>query len=320
MDKPSECNVLSEILNETPACQETCSSMDTPSYMYDSAPKGCLLAHVILTLIEMQRVSYCFKIPLYNLFMFGAVRRNLELSEDHFWGILSTSSFLHDVGKLVDEYVDRSASRQSYIAHHQISAIIARKVLEKISDDSTALKIAYAILFHHEAFDWRVVKGSLLLFSYLQKAFSTTQRITYTVSPNRLDRFKQNICGIIYQISQRHMITQLQHQILIRALTYMVQELITSQRMALYMDQELSVTKVQDPSYLTPALSSYRLLYLADNRAASARDQYWLKLIQQVDWCRLEDIARQISHFLTQRYYYIGLSAIPKINSVSSIL
>ncbi|MEM2341864.1 MAG: hypothetical protein QXX94_04835 [Candidatus Bathyarchaeia archaeon] len=228
---------------------------------------------------------------------------------DYCWSILLASSILHDVGKLVDEYI----ARRNYILHHQISAIIGKKALERITNNSTALKISYAILFHHEALDWKVVYKSLLSFSYLQRALSSTGKIIYTVNQNRLNEFKQNLYRILDQISQKHIITQFQHRILTETSNYAVQELENNQRFALNITRELNAAKIRDLKYLTPALALYRLLYLSDNRAASARDQYWLRLIQQVDWGQLDNVAWQISNFLAKKYYYIGLSSIPDL-------
>lgn len=202
-------------------------------------------------------------------------------------------------------------SRRNYISHHQISAIAAKKSVEKIADASTALRIAYAVLFHHEALDWRVVHKSLLLFSYLQRALFSTGRIVYTVSQSRLDGFKQNLCKILDQISQKNIITEDQRRILAETSVHAVRELKENQRLAFDLSRELGAARIRNLKYLTPALALYRLLFLSDNRAASARDQYWLKLIQQVDWRSLENVAWQISRTLTGRYYYIGLTSIP---------
>ncbi|MEM2045122.1 MAG: hypothetical protein QXO20_02960 [Candidatus Bathyarchaeia archaeon] len=220
-----------------------------------------------------------------------------------------TSSILHDVGKLVNEYV----TSRSYILHHQISAIIGKRALESITDDSTALRISYAILFHHEAIDWKAVYKSLLLFSYLQRALSPTGKIIYTVNQNRLNEFKQNLYRILDQIYQKKIITQFQHRILTETSNYAMQELKNNQGFALDVSRELNAAKIRDLKYLMPALALYRLLYLSDNRAASARDQYWLRLIQQVNWEQLDNVAWQISSFLSKKYYYIGLSSIPDL-------
>jgi uncharacterized protein YajQ (UPF0234 family) len=51
---------------------------------------------------------------------------------------------------------------------------------------------------------------------------------------------------------------------------------------------------------------------LTDNRAASARSEYWFKIVQQANWNELEKVVQQIQKHLKQRYYYIALSAIPE--------
>ncbi|MEM1582292.1 MAG: HD domain-containing protein [Candidatus Bathyarchaeia archaeon] len=309
MDEIPECHVLSGILNETPECQGICSAAECPSYIDNLTPKGCLIAHTTLTLIEMQRISHCFKASIRNLFLFTTMQKDFRQSDD-MWSILLASSLLHDVGKLAEEYVFRS-TRQFHITHHQVSAIIARRVLEKFSNKHIALVLAYAILFHHEAIDWKAIEQSLFLFSYLQRVFSPIQRVTYHVNPTRLEKFRKNLHRIIEQSYRKNIISQMQYQVLTWTLESIVQELISNQKSALYVSQDLEVTRTQDPRYLTPALAIYRLLYLADNRAASARSQYWLESLQKVDWHRLEDVAQQIHNLLARRYHYIGFSTIP---------
>jgi len=323
-----ECKTLLEILGETPACHDTCSAAYTPSYRDDSIFKGCLIAHVALTLIEMQRMAFCFKVPLYKIFTASRVEKDIKQTEDDFWDILLTTSFLHDVGKLTDQYVsyiyvsetynlykkpmDRHITAEKRVKHHQISAIIARKTLRKIFDDHIALKTAYAILFHHEAIDWKTVEQSVLLSSYLQVALSPLSRFSYNISCDRLSSFKRNLCKILDQIRQKNIITRLQCSFLIKTLNCTVYELMHNQGVTLNADQDLNAEKIREPKYIMPSLALYRFIYLADNRAASARSEYWSRLVQQMDWNELDDIAQQIQKCLTRRYYYIGLAAIPK--------
>jgi hypothetical protein len=105
---------------------------------------------------------------------------------------------------------------------------------------------------------------------------------------------------------------QLQHSFLIKTLNYTINELINNQGIALRLDRELDVEKIKEPKYIMPALALYRFIYLTDNRAASARSEYWFKLIKQINWSELDNTAQQIQYYLTRRYYYIGLSAIPE--------
>jgi len=308
MERPLECKTLLEILGEIPACHDTCSATYTPSYKDDSILKGCLIAHVTLTLIEMQRIASCFKAPLHKMFIANKVEKNIKQTKDDVWNIILSTSFLHDVGKLADQYINTA---EKHVRHHRISAIIARKTLREIFDDFIAIKVAYAILFHHEAIDWKTVEQSTLFSSYLQAALHPLSRVSYTVSHNRLSLFERNLCEILDQIQRKNIITQLQYSFLVKTLNYAIQELINNQGVNLKADQELNVEKVQEPKYIAPALAIYRFIYLIDNRAASARSEYWFKLVQQVNWNELESVAYYIQKYLTRRYYYIGLSAIP---------
>lgn len=318
MDKPLECITLSKILDMPPLCIENCSVMETPSYVDNSIPKGCLIAHLTLTLIEAQRISSYFRTPLYNLFAHYSMQStkncfniNVNINVDYCWEVILASSLLHDLGKLVDQYVARQVAEQSRVLHHQVSAVIAKKTLESIVNESIALGVSYAILFHHEAIDWAAVEKSPLHFSYIQKALSPTRNITYSLSESRLSKFKQNICSTLNQLLDKHLLTRSQHKALILMLNCAIQKLMDNQKTLINLARELSVAKIKDPRYLTPALALYRLLYLADNRAASARERYWLELIQEVDWKRIEDVAWQVISRLARRYRYIGLSSIP---------
>jgi len=285
--------------------------VEIPSYLDNNIPRGCLIAHLALTLIEMQRISSYFRIPLYNLFTQYSVEDYSKINVDSCWKFLLTSSFLHDIGKLTDQYINRYATGQDRILHHQVSAVIAKKTLENIVSEPMALGIAYGILFHHEAMDWIAVEKSLLYFSYIQRTLSPTRNIIYNLSERRLNKFKENVRNIFDQCFDEHLLTESQHQTLTLMLARAAQKLIDNREISINVTRELSVAKMENPKYLTPALALYRLLYLTDNRAASARELYWLELIQGVDWKRIEDIARQITNKLAKRYRYIGLSSIP---------
>jgi hypothetical protein len=172
--------------------------------------------------------------------------------------------------------------------------------------------MAYAVLFHHEAIDWKTIEQSVLLSSYLHAALSPLLRVSYTIAHDRLSLFEQNLRKILNQMRTKNIITQLQCSFLIKTLDCAIGELKDNQGAYLRMDRELDVEKIREPKYITPALALYRFIYLTDNRAASARSEYWFKVIQQIKWSELEKVAQQIQSHLTRKYYYIGLSAIPE--------
>jgi hypothetical protein len=329
MERPLECKTLLEILGENLNCYNTCSAIHTPSYKDDSTLKGCLVAHVALTLIEMQRITSYFKRSLYRIFTVSRIEKNIKQTEDGFWDSLLSISFLHDIGKLIDQYVictysskvcnlyeksiDRCISTKKYVKHHQVSAVITRRTLRKVLlDDDVALKMAYAILFHHEAVDWKTIEQSILLSSYLHEALSPLSQFSYTTAYDRLFLFEQNLRKVLNQLQIKNIITQSQCSFLVKILNCAISELKDNQGVNLRMDQELDTEKIREPKYITPALALYRFIYLTDNRAASARSEYWFKIVQQVNWNELEEVAQQIQKRLKQRYYYIALSAIPE--------
>ncbi len=313
MNVSPECTALAEILKISPSCLRSCSATETPSYVDDSTPKGCLIAHTTLTIIEAQLVSSHFKTPLFKIFTHFHPSKETRSTEDDLWSELLTAFLLHDLGKLTTEYLERTSTAKPPMRHHQVSAVIAKKALEKMLDSYNALEVAYAVLFHHEALDWKAVENSIFLFSYLSKAMSSSRTpILFNVDAKRLTSFEKNLQQLLHQLHNQQILTKHQLQTLSQALAYSMEEMLSNQKTVMYPGEILEARKTRDPRYTAPALALYRLLYLADNRAASARKHYWLHALKQVNWNQPENTAKQLLQALTRRRYYIGLSAIPE--------
>ena len=67
--------------------------------------------------------------------------------------------------------------------------------------------------------------------------------------------------------------------------------------------------------YQGPAMIAYRIIYIADNRAASARERYWLDRISECRWNTLDSIAIEIKKMLPKRHHMIALSSLPREHS-----
>ncbi|MCX8171964.1 MAG: hypothetical protein N3E47_08445, partial [Candidatus Bathyarchaeota archaeon] len=127
MGSPQECSTLLRIIGEALKCEARCSAAETPSHVDKDdegglIPRGCLIAHLSLTLIEMQRVSPYFRASLHNLSAFYSVGGSPSIDAGSYWDLLLTSSILHDIGKLADEYTAMGAVKGDGARHHQISA------------------------------------------------------------------------------------------------------------------------------------------------------------------------------------------------------
>jgi len=320
MERVYECKVLNNILRNSLHCQLTCSAKSIiPSFRGKSlSPKGCLIAHTILALIETQKVVDYFKTSLYRVIELNKPKGLPNISPDELWNIGLAVPLLHDIGKLTDQYVERSNRGYVYFRHHQLSAIIAYKALSEILhdyNDYIATVAAYAILFHHEALDWRSLESDIFIFNYLTEVFTSTKIIQYTINDDRLKIFNHNLNWMLKQLCKEGILIIDQYNFLFKVLAKALQKLSDNRQTPLRVGRVLNVGKAKKTNVSTPAFFLYRLLYLVDNRAASARSQYWLDLLQKIDWDDMERVADQVYYALTQKCYYIGLSAIPEITS-----
>ncbi|RJX15607.1 hypothetical protein CW703_05270 [Candidatus Bathyarchaeota archaeon] len=307
-DIPSECKVLIENFRLKPPCIERCQAKEIPSVVErvngELKVNGCLTAHTILTLLEAQRLTQVFKKQ--NKKVLEDVS---ELSNKDFWLIPVSILLLHDVGKLADDYVERRGFK-----HWQVSALTYAKALKDFLGDKLALIGSYAILLHHEAMDWRRLEKTPH-FTYLDEAFSL---IYYTVSSNRLKIFKSNINPLLKQLANLNIITNSQHNMLKQILEQSLNVLAENYMKNIDLGSELEKYKFSENiRYLVPSLFLYRIVYLADNRAASARERFWENLIKNINWNNSEEVAEQIVHVLSRQRQtrYVGLSAIPDLTN-----
>jgi len=307
MERVNECEVLTRVLRRPLPCRCTAPKI-TPSFIDDESPRGCLIAHTALTLIEVQRVANYFKKPLHRVVKLNKSEESPDMSPDELWNIVLASSLLHDIGKLADQYIERSKV-PTRLEHHKLSAIKAYGALSEIFHEYIATVAALAILYHHEALNWRSLESKILAFSYLQETFTLMKSICYTINKGRLEAFRDNLSEVLKLLHEGGAIEEGRYELLLRALERALQGL--SDNRPQKVGEVISVSNAKSTNFIVPAFFLYRLLYLADNRAASARSRYWLDSLKRVGWRDVEVIAEQIHRALTQRRYYIGLSAIP---------
>jgi len=314
MGEVPECHVLRSILGRAVPCRERCSTLRIASYFEkrkDSfIPRGCLLAHSMLSIVEAQRVRAVFQIPLHRIFKANEVKGFSAPPSEEIWRAVLSAILVHDLGKLTKDYQERRNVR-----HHHVSAIIARKALEDVFGEFMSLVLAYAIILHHEAIDWRSMEKSFLTRSYIREVFSPSRSITYDVQDIPLEDFEHAAADIMGELTNMGLLGEADHEVLLTVQNAALSELRRNTRNVLRISDELRVAKLPDKRYQVPSIAVYRLIYLADNRAASARERYWYNILSEVDWNKLDTVSEEIRKRLSGKPYYIGLSSIPPIES-----
>jgi len=306
----NECGYLSNILGDVLDCVHYCIFKDTPSY-FDKYGKasGCLVAHLNLSLLEVISVENFFKTPIYNTI--SSFHKDIanEYDEDKLWLAIILTIYIHDIGKLTNEY--RCKERGIPVPHHYVSAITAKDVFNVISNnEKLSCMLSLSVLFHHEALDWKRVERGFLEYSLYDLLFDPYKKIQYSIDENVLCQFKKNCQKLLYQIKGRDLISQHQYNYIKSSLEYSIEILIKNSGKRLNLGEKLCKSKARRVEFIAPALAIYRLLYMVDNRAASARTTYWRTKISNIDWNKLKDISEKLVNELSKTNYYIALSAI----------
>ena len=265
-----------------------------------------MIAHSVLSVIEAQRMRNVFQISLHRVFKANEIRGFTTPSVEKLWQAILSATLIHDLGKLTKNYQEGRSIR-----HHYISAIVARRALRNILGEFMSLALAYAIILHHEAIDWRSVEKGFLTSSYIHEVFSPTNPIIYEAPKIPLENFQQAIEEVLDALVEKGSLSQEERDILSEVQGSALAELKQSAGKTLRIDKELNAENLRDKRYQVPAMAVYRLIYLADNRAASARERYWLEVLSEVNWSRLDAVSEEILKRLSGKPYYIGLSSMP---------
>ena len=245
VERPNECKVLTEILKFRPPCEDTCVVARFPSHR----PHGCWVAHTALTAIECMNMA-------------PRLRRALERSGIS-WGLVEEASVLHDVGKLSEAYVNGRR-----VQHNVLSATVALSICED-------LVVPTSILLHHEALHWRELYRKPL--SFFQRI-----RMTLYIDPRgfRLhERYREAVRplkAILDSFGMEAAVSTLDRALSKRE--YGVERGGVRRRNVVNECLRWS-------SHFRRGLTLYWVLYLADNRAASARDgpdAYWLRSLRSL--------------------------------------
>lgn len=299
MERIGECKVLARILGRCPPCFTTCSRLRIFSHISEKG-EGCLIAHTSLAIIEAEKIRNVFQKPLYRVFNPG------KLDADRLWEAMLSAILLHDLGKLTDNYQN---PRSGWIRHNRVSAAIAKMSLEKLFGPEIGLKLAYGILLHHEALEWKALEDSLKLNILLESVGFER----YKVSEERLELFREGLDECLEESHSAGIIDKACRETLGSVLVDAVDELRKNSGENLRLADILEIQRFfRCVDYQGPAMMAYRLIYLADNRAASARESYWLDRMRGCGWKPLDSIAIEIKRILPKRHHMIAMSSLPR--------
>jgi len=306
MERIGECRILTRIFSECPPCLATCSKLRIFSHISEGIGEGCLIAHTVLAVIEAERIRNVFQEPLYRVF------NPRKLTADQLWEAMLSAILIHDLGKLTENY---QSPRYKWIRHNRVSAAIAKRSLGKLFGSEIGLKLAYGILLHHEAFEWKALEDSLKLNIIIESPSFEK----YTISEEKLKFFQEGLekClektysdGILNSAYRRTL-----SDILINALDELRESSGKGLRLADILEIQRFFRNFKCIDYQGPAMIAYRIIYIADNRAASARERYWLDRISECRWNTLDSIAIEIKKMLPKRHHMIALSSLPREHS-----
>lgn len=287
---PLECKVLKELVRNFFGSQITCKECNPqihPSYRIrrsEYEPKGCLIAHTALSLIEALNVRDYYQRSIEKLLK--EVKCNLNP-----WNLALATILLHDFGKLHDRYRLGEVAPQ----HNVVSSIITARTLS-----GECGKIAsYAIFLHHEAFHWKDVEKYIGLISIHH---TIKPKVYFLFNENILNIFNENLSSILDIIGLEEL-----KNIVNRAINVMKK--ISGKH--IQVRYEISQIK---PNYrnLPIALALYKLIYMTDNRAASARSEYWINIAKKINWLNYREAPFDAFKKFTERRYIITLSEIPE--------
>lgn len=272
---PKECIVLSAQLGmEAPPCEKLCVKETFPSYRDGDG--------------KMQGcwVAHTALTVIESVRLKSRLGKALEKRGVN-WHVVEDLAILHDVGKLSEAYIEWKRPMQ----HNVFSWAIALTLYRDLTIPTT-------ILLHHEAMHWR---------DLYRKRLSFFQQLRATIN------MKPIIEG--FKLHERCDDT-------LNALKIVLRDLKLERKI---LDDILGVrvyrAKLEDLNrclrwgkHLSMALKLYWILYLADNRAASARDgleAYWLNLLKKFSEISEEPLKLTDCILKKIRRVDIALTALP---------
>lgn len=231
-----ECVTLAKLLGREWPLCAECDRARRPSYFVDGDPKGCWVAHTVLAVYEAAALAR----------VLGKLLNRLELRER-----LLEAAALHDAGKLTRQYVEGKCK-----FHNVLSAAIADAALRGLGrSDGDRRVVCLAVLLHHEARHWRALYEEPLAL-HVCDTWRSQQRFEVLDAEPTLAAAQE----LLDQLGLRGAAEALSR---------------VPERGSVSRDWCTELLR-RDPAVYRRSLPLYYLVRLADNRAASARETYWL--------------------------------------------
>lgn len=248
---------------------------------------GCLIAHTILSLLEASQLSEYFRPSVERL------AKKYGIGGEG-WNVAILSVVLHDIGKLDNKY--RMGDLKGF-AHNVLSSLVA---LEAFRNDAVAPLIAYAVLLHHEAYHWKDVERFIRYTSLME---TLPERLKVSIEGSVVNPFREALLNLLKEMGLNKVCDNVRKAC--ETLTKLNGQVIES-RFKL---------RGYPKKYLIASLPFYRIIYIADNRAASARDgiqAYWLERAKRVDWLNYDEQLKLVAREFPKPFARsIALSALP---------
>ncbi len=337
MERLSECSVLCSLSGIKMPCKEFCSNV--PSYREG----GCLIAHTLLALKEYELIkdkvlniiSRLVRKTLSTSYIYASIIRQFSNTylKEYLDLLLRYAIIMHDLGKLSRYYVNGSVRSYRHEIVSWLYMLITKDVYVKvlISDlrfpnintelfERLLSKLydhaSLAVLLHHESFLWKEAEEERL--DIIQEAqgllarYGTRRFIRYLeLNDNLLNAF-------IMGLKQANNVLKLIPASILRVLEEVPKlKLNIKEKLNKYIvraqvrDKKLSNMRI--------TLLMYYLLFVVDNRAASAREglnNYWLLIYKNVlkelrESPRYEELLMRLSRRSKGNTLYVSLSLIP---------
>jgi len=303
----NECEVLIKYHGIKPTCINSCNKVRMNSYRNG----GCLIAHVILVLRELKLIekwvmeitTRSFKRMVSKLYRHD---RYLSVKNEDLTKYLSElyrlAIIFHDLGKLTNTYTSEKMPKwfrheiPSWIYmllakepfHELLKNYVGNDTIDTLNDGNIKIyeQATLAVLIHHESYIWEWAEEYKLMTDIIYEVSRTlyskllsSKHIEYLrINKELLNRFILGLRSALKYglISDKALNT-------LTKLSSKYEEIISEP--CLLFNRVSSFIRSLNTSTLRRALNSrltftiYYILFMVDNRAASARDDisnYWL--------------------------------------------
>jgi len=318
MHLPKECYVIRKWQRIEPLCKELCGK-------YLSHCKGgCLIAHTLLSLIEYNAIEHKVVGSISSLVMRSLARKiknKFNYSKNDVEKLLTDIMKLiiltHDIGKLSKEYCYNKKYRHEIISFIYGSMIIEKwaskldtRLRELCKRLNLGVQASIAILLHHESLYWRILEESIsidisvIITRYALKMLSSKQAFAKDEDIKTfVDAITKNLTS--YSLIGKELVSTLEE-------LPAINKEITDNTSKIY--DLLSKVRGVILEYKL-ILPLYYILFIVDNRAASARNTYWRESFRKaLGYAKsYDDLINFLSKLTREHTLHVSLSLLPPI-------